>query len=256
MNDNEKPDEASTPTWQSQIPATSTAFFLDVDGTLLGFKSRPEDVVADADLIALLLALHEAADGAVALVSGRMVSDLDRIVAPLTLPAGGVHGADIRFADQRRLSIGAAAMDPVRAAVQGFVDARPGLMLEDKGATLAVHYRHAPEREAEVRAFMAHIRLGRDIAVQEGKLVAELKPVGCNKGHAITALMNTEPFVGRRALFMGDDLTDEHGFEAVNEAGGISIKVGSPDVPTLAHFKVADPAESRALLRKICRLAG
>ncbi|WP_158811556.1 trehalose-phosphatase [Beijerinckia sp. L45] len=255
MNDNEKPGESDAPAWQSQIPAASTAFFLDVDGTLLGFKSRPEEVVADTDLLTLLQTLQAAADGAVALVSGRMVSDLDRIVTPLLLPAGGVHGADIRFADQRRLSVGAAAMDPVRAPVTAFVEARPGLMLEDKGATLAVHYRHAPEREAEVRAFLADIQAGHDVAVQEGKLVAELKPVDCNKGHAIIALMKTAPFIGRRAFFMGDDLTDEHGFEAVNEAGGISVKVGGLGVTTLAQFKVADVAEARALLQKICRLA-
>jgi trehalose 6-phosphate phosphatase len=252
MNDNETPVEDAA-VWQTQIPAASTAFFLDVDGTLLGFKSRPEDVVADAALRDLLQALSMAANGAVALVSGRMVSDLDRIVAPLILPAGGVHGADIRFADQRRLVVGAEAMAPVRDAVRTFVEARPGLMLEDKGATLAVHYRHAPERETEIRAFMAEVQARHNVAVQEGKLVAELKPVGCNKGHAIDALMETEPFLGRRALFMGDDLTDEYGFQAVNDAGGISIKVGSPDVATLAHFRVADPREARALLAEIVR---
>ena len=255
MNDNEKPGESGAPAWQSQIPPASTAFFLDVDGTLLGFKSRPEEVVADADLIDLLQALSAASDGAVALVSGRMVSDLDRIVAPLILPAGGVHGADIRFADARRLSIGAMAMDPVRSSVEAFVATRPGLILEDKGATLAVHYRHAPEREVEVRDFLAHVRAGHDVAVQEGKFVAELKPVDCNKGHAIVALMETAPFAGRRAFFMGDDLTDEHGFRAVNEAGGVSVKVGSPDAPTLAQFRVADVEEARALLQEICRLA-
>ena len=230
-----------------------TAFFLDVDGTLLGFRSRPDDVVADPDLLRLLRVLREAAAGAVALVSGRMISDLDRIVAPLVLPAAGVHGADIRFADGARSTTGAAAMAPVRGAVATFVAARAGLFLEDKGATLALHYRHAPDREGEVQEFVQSLRDYPGIAVQEGKFVAELKPESCDKGTAILALMDTAPFVGRRPVFIGDDLTDEHGFAAVNRLGGSSIKVGPAGARTAASFRVADPDAVRALLRHPCR---
>ena len=238
-----------------RIASTSTAFFLDVDGTLLGFESSPEDVVADAALITLLQNLSGVAAGALALVSGRMVSDLDRIVAPLHLPVAGLHGADIRFADGDRAVIDGSVVDPVRRAVHDFVEARPGLLLEDKGATLAIHYRQTPEREDEVRSFLAALRQGHDLAVQEGKLVAELKPAGCNKGHAILALMRSPPFHGRTPLFIGDDRTDEHGFEAVNKEGGMSIKVGSPETATLAKAKLADPAAVRAFLDVICRSA-
>ncbi len=235
-----------------RLVARDTAVFLDVDGTLLGFRSRPEEVVADAELLALLGRLNAAAGGAVALVSGRMVSDLDRIVAPLALPAAGVHGADIRFADGRRVAIGAAAMAPVRSLVEAFVAPRSGLMLEDKGATLALHYRHAPECESELRTFVKSLRGTAGIVVQEGKFVAELKPVGCDKGSAILALMATPPFRGRCPLFIGDDLTDEHGFLAVNGVGGVSIKVGPADGETSAAWQVADPVETRDFLRSLC----
>ena len=234
------------------ISAAATAFFLDVDGTLLGFRSQPGDVVADAHLLTLLRDLQVAAGGAVALVSGRMIADLDRIVAPLVLPAAGVHGADIRFADGRRLSTGMTAMDPVRASVEIFVAGRPGLLLEDKGATLALHYRHAPDREGEIRAFLQGLHRTAGVAVQEGKLVAELKPAGCDKGTAILALIATPPFRGRQPLFIGDDLTDEHGFSAVNGVDGISVKVGPVDGATAAILRIADPEATRALLRRFC----
>ncbi len=252
--DDPQPSDASA-ALRSGTPDLSperTALFLDVDGTLLGFRSRPDEVVADPDLLDLLRALREAAAGALALVSGRMVSDLDRIVAPLVLPAAGVHGADIRFADGARSRTGAAAMAPVRGAVESFVAARAGLFLEDKGATLALHYRHAPDREDEVRDFLRSLRDHPGIAVQEGKLVAELKPESCDKGTAIVALMDTSPFRGRQPVFIGDDLTDEHGFAAVNRLGGSSIKVGPVGAPTVAEFRVADPDAVRALLQRLC----
>jgi trehalose 6-phosphate phosphatase len=235
-------------------PPETTAFFLDVDGTLLDFKSRPEDVVGDAELIGLLETLSRLAGGALALVSGRMIGDLDRIVAPLRLPAAGSHGADIRFADGRRAAVDTTMLDPLRQPVRDFVAARPGLMLEDKGATLAIHFRHAPEREFEARDFLEGLRDGHDLVVQNGKLVVELKPSACDKGQAILALMKTNPFMGRRALFIGDDLTDEHGFRAVNTIEGISIKVGSPEVETGARRHLAHVSAVRDLLRNLSRL--
>lgn len=252
IEDSQTPDAlAAIRSGGLRIAAADTAFFLDVDGTLLGFRSLPSEVVADADLLALLRDLHAASGGAVALVSGRMISDLDRIVSPLVLPAAGVHGADIRYADGRRAEVGSAAMIPVRDIVAAFVFERPGLMLEDKGATLALHYRHAPEREGEVREFLRGLRDLPGIAVQEGKLVAELKPAECDKGTAIRALMEAAPFRGRRPLFIGDDLTDEHGFAAVNRAGGVSIKVGLAGIATAADFHVADPISTRTLLQSV-----
>lgn len=239
--------------WWSEIVPAVTAFFLDVDGTLLGFKERPEDVVADPPLLDLLRRLRSVSGGAVALVSGRMISDLDRIVAPLKLPAGGVHGADLRFAEGRRDTFEGAALADVRDSARGFVGARPGLRLEDKGATIAVHFRQAPERADEVRRFLDHAIAGHDLMVQHGKMVAEVKSSGCHKGMAIEALMQTVPFTGRVPLFMGDDLTDEHGFETVNAYGGITVKVGGADERTVARHRLADTHAVREFLSVICR---
>lgn len=239
--------------WWSGIVPAATALFLDVDGTLLGFKERPEDVLADPPLIDLLRRLRTLFGGAVALVSGRMISDLDRIVAPLTLPAGGIHGADLRFADGRRETFEGAALADVRDKARGFVEAHPGLRLEDKGATIAIHYRQAPERADEVRRFLDHAIAGHDLMVQHGKMVAEVKSSGCHKGMAIATLMQTVPFTGRVPLFMGDDLTDEHGFETVNGLGGITVKVGGAAEKTVARHRLVDTHAVRVFLQIICR---
>ena len=239
--------------WQARIEPSQTAFFLDVDGTLLDFKETPEEVVADTALRDLLQRLRDSAGGAVAFVSGRMVSDLDRIMAPLVYPAGGVHGADLRFADGRREAFEGAAMAEVRAAAEGFVAEHDGLRFEDKGGTtFAIHFRRVPELGDEVARFLEAAVSGHDLMVQGGKMVAEVKPKGCHKGVAIETLMRTPPFAGRIPFFIGDDLTDEHGFETVNAAGGISVKVGAAEETTVARHRVADVAAVRDLLNAIC----
>lgn len=242
--------------WRTRVRPSETAFFLDVDGTLLGFKDRPEDVVADADLLDLLERLGTAAGGAVALVSGRMVGDLDRIMAPLVLPAGGVHGADLRFADGRREVFAGAALTEIRGKTEAFVAAHEGLRFEDKGGTtFAIHYRLAPDRADAVARFLRDVVTGQDLMVQHGKMVAEVKPRGCHKGLAIEALMHSPPFAGRVPLFIGDDLTDEYGFAAVNEVDGVSIKVGGEEEKTIARHRLVDTIDVREFLEVICRLA-
>lgn len=236
------------------IDPTRTAFFLDVDGTLLGFRDRPEDVVADAELLDLLACLRTAADGAVALVSGRRVDDLDRIMSPLVLPAGGVHGADLRYPDGRRERYEGEALAEIEAATREFVGAHPGLRLEEKGgSTFAVHFRQVPDLEPAVLRFLGEAVAGTGLTIQPGKMVAEVKPAGCDKGRAILRLAETAPFAERIPLFIGDDLTDEHGFVAVNRAGGMSFKVGTPDEPSEATHRLDDPASVRAFLGAICR---
>jgi trehalose 6-phosphate phosphatase len=239
--------------WWHEIDAAKTAFFLDVDGTLLGFRERPEDVIADVALLALLRRLQAAADGAVALVSGRMVSDLDRIVAPLVLPLGAVHGTDLRYADGRRETAEASSLAHVRAEAQAFVTAHPGLRLEDKGATIAVHYRQAPDMAAAVKRLLDDAVVGHDLMVQHGKMVAEVKSASGHKGTAIAQLMRTPPFEGRVPLFIGDDLTDEHGFATVNDFGGVSIKVGGAEERTVARYRLANTQDVRNVLDTICR---
>ena len=232
-------------------PPDSSAYFFDVDGTLLELRRRPEEVVADEHLRGLLTRLQAAAGGAVALVSGRSITDLDRIFDPLTLPAAGLHGADIRFPDGSRQAARAGLMDEVRPVVAAFTSAHAGIWLEDKGATLAIHFRERPELAGEVLAFLSQFQQGRDLAVQEGKMVVELKSAAHDKGTAIKTLLGCHPFEGRRPVFVGDDLTDEHGFAEVQRSGGVAIRIGVPDVPTEARLHIPNPAYLRERLREL-----
>ena len=231
------------------LSAGRTAVFLDVDGTLLGFKDHPDDVVADPPLRRLLERLHDAAGGALALVSGRTIADLDRIMAPLVLPAAGTHGAELRFADGRREAVAGAALDDVQPALAAFVAAHPGTLLENKGAAIAVHYRRAPDLHDRIVGLLEGAVARDDLMIQRGKMVAEIKHRATNKGTAIATMMAGAPFAGRLPLFIGDDLTDEHGFDTVNRLGGMSIKVGEGQ--TTAHQRLADVECVRAFLEDL-----
>jgi trehalose 6-phosphate phosphatase len=229
-------------------PAASSAYFLDVDGTLLAIRPRPEDVVADASLLGLLAGLSDAAGGALALVSGRKIDDIDRIFAPAVFCAAGLHGAEIRFPDGSRTLAQSGVMDLVRPKLIAFVARHQGLRLEDKGATLAVHFRQRPDLGPDVLDALkglAREDVAGDLAVQEGKMVAELKQAGHHKGTAIAALLKAAPHAGRRPVFIGDDLTDESGFGFVNAQGGISIRVGPAEEPSAARHRLSDPDELR-----------
>ncbi len=235
-------------------PCSSCAYFLDVDGTLLDIMPRPEDVVADAALRTLLAGLAGAACGALALVSGRTIADIDRIFAPLVFPAAGMHGGEIRFPDKSRSSSPDGAMDQVRPPLAGFVAAHPGLRLEDKGAALAIHFRQTPDLADEVLEFLGKVAHQSGLAVQQGKMVAELKEARHDKGKGIAALLANPPFSGRKPVFIGDDLTDESGFLFVNALGGVSVRVGLAAETTNARYRLPDPAEVRAELHRL--LAG
>lgn len=239
-----------------RLDPARTAFFFDVDGTLLEIRPRPDDVRADAGLLQLVEDLQRVTRGAVALVSGRGLPDLDRIFAPMVLPAAGLHGAALRLPDGTRREITPAVMDHARPAVHAFVASEPGLRLEDKGATLAIHFRDRPELAGRVLDFLSTFTPGDDLAVQEGKMVVELKPAVVDKGTAIAALLRIPPFEGRVPVFFGDDLTDELGFEAVERMGGASVRIGEPHVPTRARYHLADPAALRAWLVGLLNNAG
>jgi trehalose 6-phosphate phosphatase len=235
-------------------PLATSAYFLDVDGTLLELKPRPEDIVADEILRALLAGLAAATSGALGLVSGRKIDDLDRIFAPLIFPAVGLHGAEIRFSDGTRRAPPTGAMDAVRAPLSDFTTARPGLRLEDKGAALAVHFRQAPELGGEVLEFLGKLAQKTGLAMQPGKMVAELKGAHHDKGSGIAALLATAPFTTRKPVFIGDDLTDESGFLFVNAQGGVSVRAGPAGAATNARHYLHDPSEVRAELQRL--LAG
>jgi trehalose 6-phosphate phosphatase len=216
------------------------AYFLDVDGTLLEIAESPEAVQVPVDLIGNLARLHEATGGAVALLSGRRIADLDALFQPLKLPAAGVHGLERRRADsivESATPIGVTrALRELQPLLAEFVVAHPGLRLEDKGVSLALHYRQAPEFEGTVHNFAERIAApyADRLRLLPGKMVVELKPHGADKGRAIAEFMTEPPFIGRRAVFVGDDVTDEDGFRAVNALGGLSLRIGDTR-PSAAH---------------------
>ncbi|HXN89432.1 MAG TPA: trehalose-phosphatase [Methylocella sp.] len=233
-------------------PLSSCAYFLDADGTLLDIMPRPEDVVADETLRTLLAGLAIAARGALALVSGRTIADIDRIFAPLVFPVSGVHGAEIRFPDRSRgSSPNDGAMDAVRQPLADFMAAHPGLRLEDKGAALTIHFRQRPDLAHEVLEFLGLLAQQSGLAVQEGKMVAELKQAHHDKGIGIAALLANPPFLGRKPVFIGDDLTDESGFLFVNAQGGVSVRIGPAGIASNARYRLPDPASVRAELHRL-----
>ena len=230
--------------------APNWAFFLDIDGTLLELAERPDRVRVDAALVKLLGELHRAAGGALALISGRSVAGVDARLAPLELPVAGQHGIERRDA-AGRMHRHAVTLGPLRQAaarLQVFAAARPGLLLEDKGVSLALHYRQAPRLAAQARAEVAAVAaaLGEAFELQAGKMVLELKPGGRDKGSVIEEYMREAPFRGRTPVFVGDDLTDEYGFGVVNRMGGHAIKVGAG--ASTARWRLAGTRAVRAWL--------
>lgn len=232
----------------SALPAWDghRALFLDVDGTLLEIERHPGDVRATPRLRQLLAAAARSLGGALALVSGRSIASLDGIFAPLSLPAAGLHGLERRDA-RGHVHYPAGYAERIAAARRGlmdFVQSEPGLLLEDKGAALALHYRNAPglAEACRARIEIARKSAGEDFHVQQGKMVLELKPSGQDKGSAVTAFMNEMPFRGRQPVFVGDDATDEDGFRAVNAMGGLSIRVGDSG-ESAARFAARDVRE-------------
>jgi trehalose 6-phosphate phosphatase len=231
-------------------PAADWAYFLDVDGTLLEHAETPDAVRVDADMRALLAALQARAGGALALISGRAVADIDALFEPLRLPVAGQHGVERRDA-AGQVHHHAFPLEPVRRAAErigAFAAAHPGLVFEDKGYNLALHYRLAPQLAEAACALVegAAAELGEGFELQRGKMVLELKPGGRDKGTAIEEFMAEPPFRGRTPVFVGDDLTDEFGFGVVNRMGGVSVKVG--EGRSAARWRLADAAAVRAWL--------
>jgi trehalose 6-phosphate phosphatase len=221
------------------LPETHWCLFLDVDGTLLDLAAAPGAVVVEASLLALLERLRRAAGGALALISGRTIVDLDRLFAPLKLPAAGIHGTERRDANGRCevAPVARAQLGAVRASLADIVEGNPGLLLEDKGAALALHFLQAPHLERELHAEVTKLAapLVPEYALLNGHAVIEIKPAVHTKRSAVTAFLQETPFSGRRPIFIGDDHTDYDGFEAVRGAGGMAIAVG-PRVTSEWHL--------------------
>lgn len=207
------------------------ALFLDLDGTLVDIVARPDDVRVDEALRGQLTRLKARLGGAVAIVTGRSLENLDRLLAPLKLPAAGLHGVERRSADGTtvRLEVDEGAFATARTALTELVRRHPGLLLEDKGLAIAVHYRLAQQLEAAVDAAVGELAAEFPYAlqVQRGLLVCELKPVGADKGRAVHAFMTEPPFAGRTPVAIGDDVTDVDAFAAAISLGGFGVAVGS-----------------------------
>lgn len=229
------------------------AFFLDVDGTLLEIAETPNAVRVDADLLRLLERLYRATGGAVALVSGRAISDLDRRLGGLRMPRAGQHGLERRDATGR-LWLHATPPEAKRRIQEELAPAlerHPGLLLEDKGFTLALHYRLEPELEDFANETMERLvaEAGGGLITQKGKCVIEAKPGGFDKGTAIEEFLAEAPFKGRRPVFLGDDLNDEHGFAFLNGIDGVSVKVGEGE--SCARYRLPDVPAARRWLAEV-----
>jgi trehalose 6-phosphate phosphatase len=222
--------------------AADLALFLDFDGTLVELAEAPDLIAVPATLPNLLVELSARLGGRVAIVSGRALADLERHLGCTGFAVSGSHGLELRLPDGRMLSRPPVVdLDGIGAAVARFAAERPGLLVEDKPAGIAVHFRQAPEREEEVAAFLAGLAGRSGLVVQHGKRVVELRPHGADKGDALRSLMAEPPFVGARPLFVGDDLTDEHGFSAAAALGGGGVLVGAPRA-TAARWRLPDVA--------------
>jgi len=230
-----------------------SALFLDFDGTLVDIVERPEAVSVEPGLVELLASLQRQLGGALAIVSGRPLAQIDAFLAPLALPAAGVHGTERRRADGVLQHLPVDAIDDELAApLQALADAHPGVLLERKTGSLALHYRLAPQCEALCLAAARRIvDTTAGLALLHGKCVAEIKSALVGKGRAIDAFLAEPPFIGRHAVFAGDDTTDEAGFAAVQARGGIGIKVG--EGPSLAQQRLLSPAAMRDWLRELDR---
>ena len=230
----------------------SWALFLDFDGTLVDIAEHPDAVVVVPGLVAALARLREHLGGALALISGRPIETLDRFLAPERFDAAGLHGLERRSGGELFACVPEDHPNLRRgvARLQDRLAGREGVVIEDKGCSVAVHWRMAPDEADEAKALVREVAttLGPDYRVQHGKAVAEILPASAGKGPVIERLLQSRPFQGRRPIFVGDDLTDENGFLAVNAQGGVSIRIG--EGPTAAAHRVETPAAFRAWLAR------
>ena len=238
--------------------APAAALFVDLDGTLLEIAERPELVRVPPGLPSLLDRLAAQRGGALAVVSGRRLADIDRLLDPWRGAAAGLHGTECRRGDGSPLAsesspddfAAAKALARLRPHLQEFTVSEPGVWLEDKGATLALHYRAAPEKGDEIRALAGQLlrRAGDHLRLIPGKMVVELRPRHHSKGTAVGAFLSEPPFIGRTPVFLGDDATDEDGFFEVNRRGGLSIRIGPSAATTFARYALPSVAAARAWL--------
>lgn len=255
-----RPEDTETRTMGGGAPALRDrlspdrhAFFLDVDGTLIELAAHPDAVRVPAGLIDILARLDARCGGAVALVSGRTIARLDALLSPLRLAAAGVHGAEMRRAGAPAVQCRPPLAARLRDRILALAAASGGLLVEDKGAALAVHYRTRPELSVPLRAALDALVAGEEqVVVLPGHFVYEVKGAGCDKGTAVADLLAGGPFRGRVPVFVGDDVTDEAGFHAAAAHGGLAVSVGRA-VPG-ADAVLDTPGDVRAVLAHVAAM--
>jgi trehalose 6-phosphate phosphatase len=228
------------------------SLFLDFDGTLVDFAATPDGVQPEPALRALLERLLDRLDGAVAIITGRRIASIDALLAPLRLPVAGLQGLERRSADGviHRPAAPAAWLVPLRTRLRAHVESHPGLLLEDKEFSLAVHYRAAPRHEAVTRRWLQSLLTDwpEDARLLEGNCVFELRPGSSDKGTALEMFMAEVPFAGRRPIYLGDDDADLPAMRAARDRRGMAIAVG-PRITALQRLK--DPAAVRDWLEAL-----
>lgn len=228
----------------AEILSPASALFLDFDGTMVDIAPDPLAVHVPAPLLAVLRDLRGLLGGAVAVISGRPIEQLDAFLEPLRLPAAGVHGAERRTANGELVLQDTHPLHRVERAAHALAKRHPGLLVESKRGSLALHYRQAPELEGEsIRVMQEAVDHSPGLTLLRGKMVVEAKPGGASKGRAIEEFLREPPFAGRAPVFIGDDRTDEAGFDTVQRLGGVGIKVGAGD--SVAARRLPDPAALR-----------
>jgi trehalose 6-phosphate phosphatase len=230
------------------------AILLDIDGTLLDLAPTPREVWVPPGLARTLNRLVEKTSGALALVSGRSLNDIDLIFAPEHFPAVGGHGAEMRLStDSEAVAVHAPPMDKeLKRRLAAIARLSPGILLEDKGYSLALHYRLAPHAERAIYEAISLIRAdlpNAPIEVLPGKCVYEIKHSGFNKASGVTELMSHEPFKGRRPIFIGDDVTDESVFAIMSDFDGVAFSVGRRAQGVAGHFD--EPRDVREWLARL-----
>jgi len=213
----------------------ATALFLDVDGTLLELAATPKSVRVPQELVGLLERLAAGLDGAVAIISGRLISEIDRLLDPLKLTASGVHGAELRQQPDRETErMSPALPGAIATSLSGIARKFPGVIVEPKGPGLAVHYRLAPTAEEPILAALERLvdSHGDAFTVTPGKKIFEIVPAGFSKGTALTAIAALPAFRGRVPIMIGDDIGDEPAFAAATRLHGFALRVAGENYGT------------------------
>lgn len=230
-----------------------SAILLDIDGTILDLAASPREVWVPTELRRTLTRLVDSTGGALALVSGRTINDIDLIFSPLQLAAIGVHGAEMRVDGLGEVQSRVVPLSKLlKRKLATVAELGPGILVEDKGYSLALHYRLAPEKGPAVLDAIAKICAdtpGEQVEILPGKLVVDIKPAAVNKGTAVSELMQYRPFAGRRPIFIGDDTTDLAAFGVIPRFGGQAYSVGGILAEVDGHFDT--PEAVRAWLAHV-----